>query len=178
MRTQSVIVRLPAKLVDSIDILVNGELFASRASFILSSIWHRLPILMGALQEEAWKLLVIDVSVRGKHLAEQINQMFNRERLGYLQYTGEPVRINVRVPKGIMNLWDNINENADGLFPFQDFVRYSATAYLDLWSEALLGGVGIKELITKILPKEEEESLKNTIKGRYFSVKPPSEDVK
>lgn len=174
MRTQSVIVRLPADLVENVDRLVEKEIFPSRANFVLSAVLNRFPALLQSMPSKVWSLVALDVPVRGKVLKEQIQQEFNDEKIFYLGFGGDPVRINVRVPNGIMTLWENLCNSAEGLFPFQDLARYCCTYYIGLWSDALRGEIDINNFMKTVLPEKEQESLRKTMRGEYFTCSPDS----
>ncbi|MDN5357990.1 MAG: hypothetical protein PWR17_1159 [Candidatus Methanomethylophilaceae archaeon] len=170
MSTQSVIVRLPSKMVDSIDLLVNDGLFASRAGFVDCAIYYRLPKFMEEMYNGSWGMVIVDLSIRPQTLKERVNQMFEYERRHYSSFSGEPIRINVRVSDGILNLWNSLKDIADGLFPFQDFVRYSVASYLFLWSEAMSNVNLVKKNMKLKLSKEAEQSVKDAINDKIYYV--------
>ena len=137
------------------------------------AICYRLPKFMEEMYDGTWGMIIVDLSIRPQTLKERVNQMFEYDRLHYSSFSGDPIRINVRVSDGIINLWNSLKEIADGLFPFQDFVRYSAASYLFLWSEAVSNVDVVKRNMKLKLSKEVEQTIKDAINNDDYFVCAP-----
>lgn len=165
MRTQSVIVRLPSDLVEKIDMLIEMEIFPSRANFVLGSILDCVSRMLQHLETDSWKLAVLDKPLKMDFLRGMIVRQFDEDRREYLSYSGDPVRINVRVPNGIMDIWSDVCRFSNNPFAFQDFVRYSTIRHLKNWYKALQGKYIAGDFIHAELTTEEEEALREIIRG-------------
>jgi Arc/MetJ-type ribon-helix-helix transcriptional regulator len=131
VKTEIVTIRLPCRLIDVIDIIIeDGKEYANRPDFVISAIrFYFKEYIVYTIPEETVKDKVIQKRIEEKK--NKIADSLKKSKRRYRECFGEPKRIAIRIPVGFTEKWNRVQANNGPITNFQDFIRFAIMRYME-----------------------------------------------
>lgn len=139
IKTKTAVVRLPSGLVDEVDrLIILTKAYTNRPDFLSCGIRNTFDHFDTVFMISA-PILEVGPIENGEYRKNIICEIFRdivKKDQNLHDYKGDPVQVNLRLPKGIYDKWNRLQD----LLPFtnlQDFIRYSTARYCEFIHEEL-----------------------------------------
>ncbi|MFA6727772.1 MAG: ribbon-helix-helix domain-containing protein [Prevotella sp.] len=156
VNTEKTAIRIPSELVDKIDYLVvNTQEYANRPDFIISAVKYTVEWIKDEILINLDRELVYG---EGTGIKDIMSDLWEELADSYCSYKGKPVLIFLRVPTGLISVWENIEFHSFEIKNFQDLARLAISKYISYVESSINIDMMLESVSQlKLTDKDKEE---------------------